>query len=250
MTVPGLPFLASEHGAQVDKLILYVHYLMLILFIGWSAYFVYVLFRFRQKRNPKADYLGAKTHASTYIEVGVIIGEAFLLIGLAVPFWARAVDKFPAESESTVLRVIGRQFNWIAFYPGADHVFARQDDHLAAGDNPLGIDKADPKGKDDVIVETSEIAVPVNKPVIMHISALDVVHSFKVTPLRVTQDAIPGMTIPIHFKPTAIGNYRIDCAQLCGNGHFSMKGEFKVLSAEDYDKWLKTKSAATGVSFE
>ena len=78
MTVPGLPFLASEHGAQVDKLILYVHYLMLLLFIGWMAYFVYVLFRFRQKRNPKADYLGAKTHASTYIEVGVIIGEAFL----------------------------------------------------------------------------------------------------------------------------------------------------------------------------
>lgn len=246
----GLPFLASEHGAQVDKLIIYVHWLMIVLFVGWCGYFLFVLFRFRQGRNPKADYLGARTHASTYIEVGVILAEAFLLIGLAVPLWAKAVDKYPSPAESTVLRVIGRQFNWIAFYPGADGTFGRQDVKLAAADNLLGLDRSDPKGKDDVIVETSEIAVPVNKPVLMYVTALDVIHSFKVTALRVTQDAIPGMTIPIHFKPTKIGSYRIDCAQLCGNGHFSMKGELKVLSAEDYEKWSKAKSAATGVSFE
>jgi len=72
----GLPPLASEHGVDVGNLIIYVHWLMIALFIGWFAYFVYVLFRFNQKRSPKADYVGVKSHASSYVEVSVALVEA------------------------------------------------------------------------------------------------------------------------------------------------------------------------------
>src|SRR5215831_21032607 len=101
----GLPVLASEHGAQVDDLIIYVHWLMIVLFVGWLAYFAYALFRFHHSRNPKADYVGVKNHASTYIEGAVALVEGILLIGVAVPLWAKAVDKFPKDSESTVIQV-------------------------------------------------------------------------------------------------------------------------------------------------
>jgi len=94
----GLPALASEHGKDVDNLIIYVHWLMIVLFVGWLAYFAYTLFRFHRSRNPKADYVGVKNHASNYIEGAVAVIEGVLLIGVAVPLWAKSTDKFPNEN--------------------------------------------------------------------------------------------------------------------------------------------------------
>src|SRR5213078_1671622 len=88
----GLPVLASEHGRDVDNLIIYVHWLMIVLFVGWLAYFAYALFRFHKSRNPRADYIGVKNHASSYIEVAVAAVEGVLLIFVAVPLWAKAVE--------------------------------------------------------------------------------------------------------------------------------------------------------------
>lgn len=236
----GTPLIASEHGAGIDSLTWYIHALMFVLFIGWSIYFIYTLFRFRASRNRQADHTGVQSHFSTYVEVGVAVTEAVLLIGFAVPLWARNVEKFPAENESMVMHVIARQFNWVGHYPGTDRTFGKQDIQLISSQNQLGIDLKDPKAKDDVLVLTgSEIAVPVNTNVIIHITSMDVIHSFKVFPMRVNQDAIPGMSIPVHFKPTRVGTYPINCAQLCGVGHYSMKGTLKVLSPEDFSAWLK-----------
>ena len=197
----GLPLLASEHGRDVDKLIWYLHILMALLFVGWFAYFLYAIWRFRKSRNPKADYVGVTNHSSSYIEVAVAIAEGILLFALAIPLWSKAASAFPDPKESTVMRVIGRQFDWIARYPGPDGIFGSNRVDLVSSENPMGLDKSDPAAKDDVIAESSEMAVPDNKPVIASISSLDVIHSFKVTPLRMTQDANPGMSIPVHFKP-------------------------------------------------
>src|SRR5207244_7038831 len=98
----GLPVLASEHGKDVDNLIIYVHWLMIVLFVGWLAYFAYALFRFHRSRNPKADYVGVKNHVSNYIDGAVAFFEVVLLIGVAVPLWAKAVDKFQDKNQSTV----------------------------------------------------------------------------------------------------------------------------------------------------
>src|SRR6516225_2933056 len=108
----GLPVLASEHGRQVDDLIIYVHWLMIILFVGWLAYFGYVLFRFHRSRNPKADYFGVRNHASNYLEGAVAIVELVLLVGIAIPFWARAVDKLPEKKQATEIQVVAQQFAW------------------------------------------------------------------------------------------------------------------------------------------
>src|SRR5438105_15832104 len=98
----GLPVLASKHGKHVDDLIIYVHWLMIVLFVGWVAYFAYALFRFHHTRNPKADYVGVKNHASSYIEVAVAIVEGVLLVFVAVSLWSKAVNPPKAEESTQV----------------------------------------------------------------------------------------------------------------------------------------------------
>lgn len=249
--VLSLPVLASKQGEDVDRLIVYVHYLMAALFIGWIIYFIVALVKFNNKANPKADYVGIKGHASNYIELVVAIIEGVLLIGFAVPLWAGAVDHFPTDAEKPVkIKIIAQQFAWNVFYPGLDGEFGRTDYSLVTADNQWGQDKNDPKGKDDFIT-LNEIHVVVNKPVIITISSKDVIHSFKIIAMRITQDAIPGIRIPLHFTPTQVGVYQINCAQLCGNGHSSMaNGRLYVDTQEDYDKWLAAKAKTGTVQLE
>lgn len=248
----GLPVLASENGKAVDDLIVWVHWLMIALFIGWFGYFVYALWRFRARKHPKADHHGVRGHASNYIEIIVAGVEVVLLVGVAIPLWAKASDvtKIPNAADATKIQIVAQQFDWNVRYPGKDGVFGSQDMRLVKDDNLFGVVPSDPDGKDDVQTQT-QIHVPVNKPVILYISSKDVIHSFKVIALRVTQDAIPGMRIPTWFKPVKEGTYQINCAQLCGNGHYGMsRGLLIVESQEAYDKWLATKTPGAAVSFE
>jgi len=249
--VLGLPELASANGQAVDHLMVYLHWLMLALLVGWSLYFAYVLWRFNAARNRTADYEGSKSKIPSYVEYAIVAIEAVLLVGVALPIWAKNVDHFPKPEEATVIQVMAQQFAWNARYPGADGKFGRQDMKLIAENNVFGVDPADAAGKDDVQV-FNEIHVPVNKPVLIYLSSKDVIHSVKLVAMRVTQDAIPGLRIPFTFTPTKIGRFQIECAQLCGNGHAAMAGGFVVVeSAEAFDSWLKSKSAAAApVSFE
>ena len=118
-----MPILASEHGKDVDHFILIVHYLMAALFVGWLAYFIYALVRFRKSANPKADYYGTKGALANYVEYAVIAIEAILLLAFAIPLWAKAVEKFPKPEEATVLRLVAEQFSWQARYTGKDGKF-------------------------------------------------------------------------------------------------------------------------------
>jgi cytochrome c oxidase subunit 2 len=247
----GLPPLASSNGRDVDNLIIYVHWLMLALFIGWIIYFLYVLWRFHRSRNPRADYYGVRNHASSYIELTVAGIEAVLLIFVAVPLWAKAVDKFPPADQSTVVQVVAQQYAWNFRYPGKDGVFGRQDMRFVNTTNVFGVDPNDTHGADD-IQTLNDLHVPIGKPVILYVSSKDVIHSLKIISMRVCQDAIPGLRIPVWFTPTQLGRYQINCAQLCGPGHSSMTGGYlTVVSQADYDKWILSKApAASAASFE
>ncbi|TAK51521.1 MAG: hypothetical protein EPO24_15780 [Bacteroidetes bacterium] len=197
----GLPPIASEHGAEVDSLIVIIHYLMFALFIGWGLFYLYTLVRFRKSRNPVANYVGVKSHVSSYLEVAVAIFEVILLVAFSIPMWTKRVDAFPNESSSTVVRIVAEQFAWNIHYPGADGKFGKTSISLVNADNPLGLDREDPAAKDD-IVTINQLNVPVNKPVIVHLSSKDVIHSLNLPFMRTKQDAIPGLNIPLWFTPT------------------------------------------------
>ena len=240
----GMPLVASEHGSGIDNLIWYVHILMGLLFVGWSAYFVFVLFRFNHKRNPKANYHGVRGHTSNYLEGAVALVEVILLVGLAIPLWARNVERPPVDEDTLEIHVAGRQFSWMARYPGPDGVLGALDKRYVTPENPWGVLPSDPHAPDDIEV-VNEFIAPVNRNVIAHVTSLDVVHSFTIKPMRITQDAIPGMSVPVWFKPIREGEYMIQCAQLCGTGHYAMRGTFKVVSPEEYDEWIHNQSPST-----
>jgi cytochrome c oxidase subunit II len=245
----GLPVAASSHAGEIDHMLVLVHWLMFVLFAGWGAFFLYVLFRFRKGAQPKASYSGAHGKFAKSTEVAVAIVEVILLIGYAIPAWATRVKAYPAESEAVVIRVTGEQFAWNMHYAGPDGKFGRTDIKLVSADNPLGLDRRDPAAKDD-ITTINQLNVPVDRPILVHLSTKDVIHSFGLYEMRVKQDAIPGMDIPVWFVPTTTTDdmrkklgkpdfdYEITCSQLCGLGHFRMRGFVTVQTQADYDKWL------------
>jgi cytochrome c oxidase subunit 2 len=241
----GQPPNASEHGYQIDHILEFCHWFMGALFVGWSAYFIYVLIRFRKRRHPTADYHGVKSGISTHLEFSVVLIEAVLLIGFAIPLWAKRVNEFPETKDAILVHAIGQQFNWNFHLPGPDGQFGRRDVHLVTNSNPLGLDYNDPASKDD-IVTMNELHVPVNRPVIIELSSKDVIHNFALVHMRIAQDAIPGSLIPMWFKPIKTGTYEIICGQLCGLGHYGMKGTLVVDSPADYQAWLKERAELSG----
>jgi len=195
------PVVASAHGPEIDDMTTIMHIAMLILFVGWGLFYLFILVRFRRSKQPKADYSGMRTHASNYIEGAIALFEVVVLVGLALPLWAKRVNAFPSEKDALVLRVVGEQFNWNVHYPGGDGAFGRTDIKLVSAENPLGLDRTDPNAKDD-ITTINQLHVPVNKPVIIRLTSKDVIHSFSLPFFRVKQDAIPGDAFPVWFVPT------------------------------------------------
>ena len=215
----SLPQVASQHGGALDHTLGLVHWLMLLLFVGWGSFFVFVLWRFRAKRHPVADATGVTSHSSTWL---------------------------------------AEQFAWNIHYPGPDGVFGRTDVKLIdLQANPLGLDREDPAAKDDVTT-INQLHLPVDRPVLIQLSSKDVIHSFALQEMRVKQDAIPGTMIPVWFVPTVTseemqarkGNpewsYEISCAQLCGLGHYRMKGYMTIHSAEGFERWMAEQQAELG----
>ncbi|HYO79499.1 MAG TPA: hypothetical protein VE010_23735 [Thermoanaerobaculia bacterium] len=233
----------SAHGAELDALSAYVHWLMLALFIGWGILFAFMLFRFRAKRHPKAIYHGTKSHASKWAEIGVFVIECVLLFGISIPAWSRWTTRPSRDQNAMEIRVVGEQFAWNIHYPGADGIFGKTDVNHVSSSNPLGIDVADPHAKDDV-TSLNVLHLEVNRPVIIRLTSKDVIHSFFLPYMRVKQDATPGMEVPVHFTPVKAGGqdpkhpWEIACAQLCGLGHYRMKGSFQVHTQAAFAKWM------------
>ncbi len=246
----NLPKLASRHGEGVDKLLNSTHVSMVLLFVVWFGFLLVTLWRFREKRHPRANPAGVKSILFMLVIGVVVVDEMATLFGVAIPLWNKNIAGFPDEKQATVIRVTAQQFTWNVRYAGKDGKFGAQNIAFVSDENPLGYDPADKAGKDDVVPPLKEIRVPLEpidadgdgsqdvdssgrpqfKPVLIHLTSLDVIHSFKVLPMRVCQDVIPGMSIPVHFMPTLEGRYVLTCAQLCGNGHATMIGWVTVMN--------------------
>ena len=231
----------SAHGPALDDLSAAVHWLMLILFVLWGAYFVYALYRFRASRNPKASYAGMKSHFSSYLETGVAVIEVVLLVGFSIPMWMKWTAVPEPSKNPLEVRVVAEQFAWNVQYPGKDGIFGRRDVNLVSSTNPLGLDLTDPHAKDD-IVTLNQLHMQVDRPIVIHLTSKDVIHCFFLPYMRVKQDAIPGQEVAIHFTPVKAGSdgFEIACAQLCGLGHYRMRGQLFVHSKAAFDKWIST----------
>ncbi|MAQ87437.1 MAG: hypothetical protein CMG23_04480 [Candidatus Marinimicrobia bacterium] len=249
----GLPVGISSVSGRIDEIIVIVHYLMLILFIGWGIFFIVSLIKFRASKNTKANYKGVESHYSSVLEALIAVIEIVILFGFAFPIWAERVNDVPDSRDAESIRVIAQQYAWNIHYPGPDGKFGEtRIDLVDEQDNPIGLDRNSEFAKDD-FTTINQFHIPVNRKIRVDLSSKDVIHNFKLPELRVSQDAIPGMVIPVHFTATStsedflkttIGTKRegkgleIACAQLCGLGHYRMKGYVTIHKEEDYQAWL------------
>ena len=244
-TLMGQPGLASQHGEMVDHMLELLHWFMIVLGVGWSIFLVIVFTKFRKERQQRADYHGVRGHASTHLEIGVVIVEVILLLGFAFPLWGERSEEYPAGSNVLKMRAVAEKFAWTFQYPGNDGVLGAVDMRkvdMATG-NSIGRDFKDPNGEDDVI-KPATLTLPVGRPVIIDVTSKDVIHNLALVPMRMAQDATPGVRSHIWFTPTKIGTWDIICGQLCGPGHSGMKATLNVVSEADFDSEMKGQSEA------
>ena len=274
----SFPLDASLFGYKADVLNGWVHLLMLVLFVFWGIFLIYILFVFASGNNPKASYTGMKGKFSKYAEGAIVGFEIFLLFALAIPgYYDLKFDKLDTNDADVEIRVIAQQFQWNIHYPGEDGIFGQTyaDSVNDGSQNFIGLSR-EGHGADD-IVTMNQLHIPKNKMVKIRLSSRDVIHSFSLPEIRVKQDAVPGMEIPIYFtatmssdeyldylkdndpirynnkldkndetynmlsesiKDTYYRGYQISCAQLCGNSHYFMKGYMTVHEQENFNKWL------------
>jgi cytochrome c oxidase subunit 2 len=237
---PYLPPAASVHASAIDGMLAHVHEMMLVLFVGWLVYFAYVLFRYRAGRNPVANPAGTRGRLAVMIFAGVVIAEAALLIGSALPLWFTRTGPPPASESPIIIRVVAQQFQWNFHYSGLDGRFGATDMSLITDTNPVGVDRKSPGGADD-LVAPGDLHLPVNRPVIIELSSLDVIHSFGIPAMRVKQDVIPGVGSSVWFTPTQTGEFEVACSQLCGAGHYRMRAVVTVESEAAFRAFLATK---------
>jgi len=212
-----LPSDVSEHGHQIDHLFWFILYLTGVVFVITEVALCWFLWRYDGATNRDPVKF---THGSHSLEVVWTILPAATLLFIAIyqmNAWADAKIRQP-NIKSTV-EVVGRQFEWRFRYPGKDGEIGTQDDIHAVND----------------------LHVPVAEDILVDLKSMDVLHDFFLPNLRVKQDAVPGMKIPVWFRALESGTYDLVCAELCGWGHYKMKGRLTVESRKDFDAWLESK---------
>jgi cytochrome c oxidase subunit 2 len=233
----GLPIQASTYAGQVDRSLDIVHAGMVVIFLSWGLFFTLALVRFRRGVHPKARAMRGKSSLRSFLpEVAVLLFEIWLIFIVGLPIWANIKEQFPSPNASLTVDLVAEQFAWTFQYAGPNKTLGSRDPALMSATNQLGLNRSEVASRDDVVT-INELYVPLGRPTILYMTSKDVIHSFFVPEFRVKQDIVPGMRTPLWFEPTRPGRYEISCAQLCGLGHYRMRGEVVVLPADEFAAW-------------
>jgi cytochrome c oxidase subunit 2 len=241
---------ASEHGEKIDFMLIItiavtgVVFLLTQILLFWFAY----KYQFSERRT--VYYF---PHNNKLELIWTVVPAIFLtlLVGLGLFYWFKITGDAPKDAQ--IVEITGKQFNWMMRYPGKDNILGRKNYRLtdASNGNALGVDWEDGASHDDI--EATEMHLVVGKPVQLVINAQDVIHDVGLVHFRLKMDAVPGIPTTLWFTPlytTAqmkeiTGNkefvYEISCDQICGSGHYSMRGVIIVETQEEYDAWLASK---------
>ena len=242
---------ASDHGVLVDRMLYVTLAITFVVFLITQIALFWFAYKYQESDNRKAYYY---PHNNTLELIWTVIPAIALsvLVGFGIFYWFKITG--PAPKDAMVVEVVGKQFGWEFRYPGADGIlgkkyFKKVD---AANNNPVGQLWEDPANHDDVFVE-QEMHLVVGKPVQLVIGAKDVIHDVGLVHFRMKMDAVPGTPTSMWFTPTyttkemkvKTGNpdfvYEMSCDQLCGKGHWSMRGVIVVETQEEFDAWLASK---------
>jgi len=213
-----LPEEASTYAGRIDGIFNLILWITGVVFVAVEATLLVFVFKYRAKPGGKATY----THGSNRLEIIWTVIPALILVFLALisqDSWGYIRNHFPADG--TRIDIVAEQFAWNIRYPGPDGKFDTADD----------------------VVTLNQLHFPVGKPAIINLHSKDVIHSFFLPEFRIKQDAVPGITTRVWVEAKHTGHWEIACAELCGLGHYRMKGYLTVDSPEDFQKWLAQTAA-------
>lgn len=225
--------IASNWG-YIDNAILITFWITGFVFVAVLLFMTYCVLRFRHQKGRKAAYEPENKKLEWWLTGITTVGiVAMLTPGLFV--WGQFVT---VPDDAAEIEVVGKQWDWAFRYPGADGVLGKTAIRYIDFENPLGIDPDDPNGADDVIVEYADLHLPIDQPVKVLLRSIDVLHDFYVPEFRAKMDMVPGMVTYFWFTPTRTGTFNILCFELCGTGHYNMRGNVVIDTEADFQAWL------------
>lgn len=230
------PDAISAHAKTYDAHFLFTLCVIGAIFVFAQGLLTWVILRYRDRGQAPSAHEGNNT-----LELVWTSATAVVFLGLAFAgqgIWAGIHLDAPAANALRV-EVLAKQFAWSYRYPGPDGAFGRVDTRQIddASGNPFGIDAKDPAGRDDIT--GAILRVPAGRQVELLLKSRDVIHNFFVRELRLKQDVVPGITIPLRFTADTPGSYEVPCSELCGLGHHQMRSSLVVMAPADFDAWLQ-----------
>jgi len=243
-----LPVSASDHGVRYDSMLFTTLVVTGIVFVITQTLLFWFAFRY-QSTEKRTSFFFPHNNKLELVWTTIPAIAMACLVAIGLRNWVRETSAPPKDS--MVVEVVGKQFNWLIRYPGKDGVLGKRDFRkIDDANNILGLDWTDKDNMDDVIAQNGELHLVVNKPVSLIIGSRDVIHDVGLAHFRMKMDAVPGIVTTMWFTPTITsakmkeitGNkdfvYEISCDQMCGKGHYSMRGTVIVETQEEYDAWM------------
>ncbi len=225
--------LATNWGS-IDSALSITMWICAIAFVSLNLFLAYSLWRFRHRSGSRARFEPENNSLEKSLTLWTAIGIAAMLApGLVA--WGKFVN---VPKDAAVVEAVGQQWQWSFRLAGPDRILGAAGVKYMTPENPFGLNPNDPFGYDDILVETNELHLAVDEPVKMVLRSKDVLHDFYVPQFRAKMDLVPGMVTYFWMKPTVIGKYEILCAELCGSGHYVMRGSVIIESRRDFDAWL------------
>ena len=225
--------IASNWG-DIDTTVLITFWVCGVVFVAVGLFMAYSTWKFRHREGARAHYEPENSRLEMILTIITTVGVvAMLAPGLLV--WDDYVHP-PAEAQE--FEVLSQQWRWSFRFPGEDGVLGTVHVKNIKFDNPFGMNPNDPAGEDDILINSNTVQLPVNQPFKALLRSNDVLHDFFVPEFRAKMDSVPGMITYFWFEPTKVGDYEILCAELCGKGHYTMRGTVKIVGQDDFDAWL------------
>lgn len=225
--------IASNWGF-IDTTTIITFWITGVVFIAVVLFTAYCVYRFRYREDRRAAYEPENNKLEWWLTILTTVAVAALLAPGLV-----AWDEFiTVPDEAVELEALGEQWQWSFRLPGKDGVLGTTAIKNISDTNPFGLNPDDPNGQDDILIEDSEIHIPIDQPVKVLLRSKDVLHNFYVPQFRAKMDMVPGMVTYFWFTPIRTGTFDLLCFELCGVGHYNMRGTVVVESESAYQAWL------------
>jgi cytochrome c oxidase subunit II len=224
----------ATNWSYIDQTINITFWITGFVFTAVVAFMAYCVFRFHHREGRQADYNPENKKLEWWLSIGTGIGVAAMLApGLVV--WHQFVT---VPADATEIEVMGQQWQWSFRLPGKDGRLGKSDVGNISPDNPMGLNRSDPHGQDDVVIENGDLHLPIGKPVKVLLRSVDVLHDFYVPEFRAKMDMVPGMVTYFWIRPIRTGTFDVLCAELCGAAHYQMRAKVIIEEESDYHAWL------------